>query len=81
MIGKRVIEEYTTVTYVFTVMRQRTFLSSDNLLYLQSMIFTLRRHDRLQMCVEYAREITDVIHFYTPPEAAGMFCETYFVVC
>jgi hypothetical protein len=52
-------------------MRTRGYISRDNLLYLQGILYQTGRKDLIQDGVEYAKSLGNVVHFYAPTYLPG----------
>ena len=70
-LGERVLEKIKTPLELFDVLRQRTFVDRNNMIYLQAMLYHIGRKDLLDLAVEYAHACKDVIHYKSPPPEPG----------
>lgn len=66
-IGLKVLEDIRRPLELFDILRQRTFLDRYNMLYLQAMLFHIKRKDLLDLAVEYAKSCEGIVHFKSPP--------------
>ncbi|XP_060575284.1 uncharacterized protein LOC132732790 [Ruditapes philippinarum] len=64
-IGKGVLEKCNSCVELFTVLKQRGYISRDNVLYLNKILYVLQEHDLLQKTVEYCMKEGDVIYYYS----------------
>ncbi|XP_060573610.1 uncharacterized protein LOC132731444 [Ruditapes philippinarum] len=65
-LGKGVLEKIKTPQDLFRIMRTRGYITRDNLLYLQGILYQAGRKDLIQDGVEYAKSLGNVVHFYAP---------------
>ncbi|XP_045198029.2 putative uncharacterized protein DDB_G0268364 [Mercenaria mercenaria] len=63
-IGKGVQEKMKSPSDFFRILRARGYISRDNLLHLQAILFWAGRKDLIQDAVEYSKTIGNVLHFY-----------------
>lgn len=65
--GRRLLSEIKTPLQLFDSLQKHLFLSRNNLLFLQAMLFKIGRMDLYDMALDYAQTIGDVIYFCSPP--------------
>ncbi|XP_060592156.1 uncharacterized protein LOC132746895 [Ruditapes philippinarum] len=65
-LGKGVLEKIKTPQDLFRILRTRGYITRDNLLYLQGILYQAGRKDLIQDGVEYAKSLGNVVHFYAP---------------
>lgn len=66
-IGLKVLEGIRRPLELFNILRQRTFLDRYNMLYLEAMLFHIKRKDLLDLAVEYSESCEGIVHFKSPP--------------
>ncbi|XP_060551119.1 uncharacterized protein LOC132712715 [Ruditapes philippinarum] len=64
-IGKGVLEKCDSCLQLFIVLKQRGYISRDNILYMNKILYVLERRDLHQKTVEYCVNEGDVIHYYS----------------
>ena len=67
-LGKRTLEKCNTCMAFFTELKQRGYISRDNILYLNKILYILDREDLTKRTVEYCLEEGDVICYYSADE-------------
>jgi len=67
-IGRGVLEKIKNASDLFDHLRKLTRLSKDNLVCLQAILMRLKRPELIEMAVDYARTVGDVIFFYPAAE-------------
>jgi hypothetical protein len=70
-IGKGLLEKMKTPADLFRILKERGYISRDNLLHLQAALFWTGRQDLVKEAIMHARTIGDIIHFYSPPSQPG----------
>lgn len=71
-IGKGALEKIGSAVDLFRILKQRCFISRDNLLYLQAALYCVGRKDLVKEAIEHAKTIGDCLHFYSPSFQPGI---------
>ena len=59
---------------LFDVLERRGFLNENNLLYLQSLLLHISRHDLFEEVAKFASEtLQNVVYFMSPPDVPGEY--------
>lgn len=58
---------------LFQHLRQRRILTSDNITYLQAMLWHTKRKDLHNKFVKFAKKRENILHFYAPKDKPGKF--------
>jgi len=66
--SRRALEKITTALDLFDHLKTRCLLSRDNILFLQAMLFHVRRIDLLNILLEYGRTRGNTLHCYPEPD-------------
>lgn len=67
-IGRGVLDKIQTPRDLFRILRTRGYISRDNLLYLQVILFLTGRKDLVQEAVDHSKTIGNILHFYAPSD-------------
>ena len=63
---------------LFDILERRGFLDSNNLLYLQSLLFHAHRHDLFERVAKFASQtLQNAVYFQKPPDEPGMISLTH----
>ncbi|XP_053397907.1 uncharacterized protein LOC128556516 isoform X1 [Mercenaria mercenaria] len=65
-IGKSVLEKIKLPQDLFRVLRTRGYISRDNLLYLQGILYLAGRRDLIEDALDYSKTVGNVLHLYAP---------------
>lgn len=81
-LGRKVLSETKTPLELFDSLQKHCFIDRDNLLYLQGMLYRIRRIDLFEKVADYAtRRLNDAVHYKSPDkEPANGFMYVQFHV-